>query len=105
GLNDLAMVFLAVHDRGEDVVDAPAVLDREFDGIRRPARQVEQGQVRLTRRTHARVCGDRRIADGADFRFLRWRKPTPRILSTWFSSLNSVQRLSVLSPENDKSSD
>ena len=41
GLDDLAVVLLAVHDRGEDVVDAPAVLDRDFDGIRRPTRQVE----------------------------------------------------------------
>src|SRR5437867_684084 len=77
-LEDFPVVFLPFHDRRQDLVDAPTVLDRHLRGIEGAA-DVEEGQVRLARRTHACVRVDRRITDGTDFRFLRWRKPTPRI--------------------------
>src|SRR3989441_127387 len=77
-LEDFLVVFLPFHDRRQDLVDAAAVPDRHLPGIEGAA-DVEQGQVRLARRTHACVRVDWRITDGTDFRFLRWRKPTPRI--------------------------
>src|SRR2546421_223856 len=81
--DDFPMVFLAVHDRGEDLVDAPAVPDGNFDGLLRTAREVEQGQVGLARRAHPSVRLDGRIADGTDLRFFRWRKPTPRLVDVF----------------------
>jgi hypothetical protein len=50
-----------------------------------PSREVEQGEIGLTRRTDAGIHVDGRIADGTDFRFLRWRKPTPRICRRVFN--------------------
>src|SRR5437016_1615665 len=77
-LEDFLVVFLPFHDRRQDLVDAAAVPDRHLPGIEGAA-DVEQGQVRLARRTRTCVRVDWRITDGTDFRFLRWRKPTPRI--------------------------
>src|SRR5213593_3104652 len=76
-LEDFAVVFLAFHDRGEDLIDAPTVLHGHVDRIHASA-DVEQGQVRLARRAHARVRVDWSVTDGTDFLFFRWRKPTPR---------------------------
>src|SRR5437016_2967650 len=81
--DDFPMVFLAVHDRGEDLVDAPAVPDGNLNGLLRTAREVEQGQVGLARRAHPSVRLDGRIADGTDLRFFRWRKPTPRLVDVF----------------------
>src|SRR5438309_3193807 len=81
--DDFTMVFLAVHDRGEDLVDAPAVPDGNLNGLLRTAREVEQGQVGLARRAHPSVRLDGRIADGTDLRFFRWRKPTPRLVDVF----------------------
>src|SRR5207302_11005629 len=69
--DDFPMVFLAVHDRGEDFVDAPAVPDGNLNGLLRTAREVEQGQVGLARRAHPSVRLDGRIADGTDLRLFR----------------------------------
>src|SRR5437016_1966093 len=81
--DDFPMVFLAVHDRGEDLVDAPAVPDGNLNWLLRTAREVEQGQVGLARRAHPSVRLDGRIADGTDLRFFRWRKPTPRLVDVF----------------------
>src|SRR5437667_413199 len=81
--DDFPMVFLAVHDRGEDLVDAPAVPDGNLNGLLRTAREIEQGQVGLARRAHPSVRLDGRIADGTDLRFFRWRKPTPRLVDVF----------------------
>src|SRR5213080_470394 len=81
--DDFPMVFLAVHDRGEYLVDAPAVPDGNLNGLLRTAREIEQGQVGLARRAHPSVRLDGRIADGTDLRFFRWRKPTPRLVDVF----------------------
>src|SRR5207247_10713026 len=81
--DDFPMVFLAVHDLGEDLVDAPADPDWNLNGLLRTAREIEQGQVGLARRAHPSVRLDGRIADGTDLRFFRWCKPTPRLVDVF----------------------
>src|SRR5206468_10266867 len=78
GREYLAVVLFAFHERGRGFADAPSVFNGHLAWVHAPA-DVEHGQVRLARGAHARVRLDRRITDGTDFRFLHWRKPTPRI--------------------------
>src|SRR5438093_4829535 len=55
GLEDFAMVLLAFHDRGEDLVDAPSVLYGHLGWVHAPA-DGEQGHVRLGLRGTRAVC-------------------------------------------------